>query len=75
MDEARGTRGGEKRTGFGRRNLKEGDQLEGAGLRWEGNIRMDLTGICWDGVDWINLAYDRDKWRDSLNAAMKPRVP
>jgi hypothetical protein len=24
--------------------------------RWEDNVRMDLRGIWWDGMDWIHLA-------------------
>jgi hypothetical protein len=31
--------------------------------RWVNNIRMDLREIGWDGVDWIDLAQDRDGWR------------
>jgi len=31
--------------------------------RWEDNIRMVLTVIEWEGVDWMHLAYDRDQWR------------
>jgi hypothetical protein len=27
--------------------------------RWENNIRMDLTEIVWEGVDWSHLAQDR----------------
>jgi hypothetical protein len=27
------------------------------------NIKMDLEEIGWDGVDWIELAQDRDQWR------------
>ena len=31
--------------------------------RWEDNIKMDLQEEgCW-GVDWIDLAQDRDRWR------------
>jgi len=30
--------------------------------RWEGNIRMDLREVEWEGVDWIHLAQDRDQW-------------
>jgi hypothetical protein len=29
--------------------------------RWQDNIRMDLREIGWEGVDWINLAQDRDQ--------------
>jgi hypothetical protein len=31
--------------------------------RWVDNIKMDLRTIGWDGVDWIDLAQDRDQWR------------
>jgi hypothetical protein len=29
--------------------------------RWEDNIRMDLREIGWRGMDWIDLAQDRDQ--------------
>jgi hypothetical protein len=29
--------------------------------RWVGNIKMDLREIGWDGVDWIDMAQDRDQ--------------
>ncbi|KAJ4440260.1 hypothetical protein ANN_08399 [Periplaneta americana] len=31
--------------------------------RWEGNIKMDLREVGYDDRDWINLAQDRDRWR------------
>jgi hypothetical protein len=34
----------------------------GPGWRWEGNIQMNLKEIGWDGMDWIHLAQDRNKW-------------
>jgi hypothetical protein len=39
------------------------------------NIKMDLTEIGWDDMDWIDLAYDRDQWRVLVNAVMNRRVP
>jgi transcription termination factor 2 len=30
--------------------------------RWVDNIKMDLRDIGWDGMDWIDLAQDRDQW-------------
>jgi hypothetical protein len=31
--------------------------------RWEGNINMDLREIGCGGMDWIELALERDQWR------------
>jgi hypothetical protein len=36
---------------------------------------MDLREIGWDGVDWIDLAQDRDQWRALVNTVMNLRVP
>jgi hypothetical protein len=44
-------------------------------LRWEDNIRMDLREIGWSGVDWIDLAQDRNQWRAPVNTVMNLRVP
>jgi hypothetical protein len=45
--------------------------------RWVDNIKMDLreTGIGWDGVDWIDMAQDRDQWRALLNTVLNLWVP
>jgi hypothetical protein len=39
------------------------------------NIKMDLLEIRWDGVDWIGLAQDRDKWIALVNSVMNIRDP
>jgi hypothetical protein len=39
------------------------------------NIKMDLREIEWDGMDWIDLAQDRDQWRDLVNMVMNLCVP
>jgi hypothetical protein len=44
--------------------------------RWEDNIKMDLQEVGWGGgMDWINVAQDRDRWRALVNAVMNLRVP
>jgi hypothetical protein len=42
--------------------------------RWEDNIKMDLQEVGW-GMDWINLAQNKDCWRAVVNAVMKLRIP
>jgi hypothetical protein len=37
--------------------------------------RTDLIEIGWDGMDWIDLAQDRDQWRALVNTVMNLRVP
>jgi hypothetical protein len=39
--------------------------------RWEDGIRMDLREICLEGVDWIGLVQDRDRWRAVVSAVIK----
>jgi hypothetical protein len=39
------------------------------------NIKMDLIDIGWDGVDWIDMAQDRDRRRALVNTVLKLRVP
>jgi hypothetical protein len=38
--------------------------------RWEDNIRIDLREIGYGGMDWIDLAQDRDQWRALVNLVM-----
>jgi hypothetical protein len=36
---------------------------------------MHLREIEWGGMDWIEMAQDRDQWRALVNMVMKPWVP
>jgi hypothetical protein len=40
--------------------------------RWVDNIKMNLREIGWDGMDWIDLAQDRDQWRALLKKGSAP---
>jgi hypothetical protein len=42
---------------------------------WEDNIKIDVQEVGYGGVDWIELAQDRDRWRALVNAVMNLRVP
>jgi hypothetical protein len=39
------------------------------------NIKIDLSEIGWDDMDWIDLAQDRDQWRALVNTVINLPVP
>jgi hypothetical protein len=43
--------------------------------RWEDNIEMDLRETGFGGVDWINLAQDRDRLPVLVNTVKNHQVP
>jgi hypothetical protein len=54
----------------------EGNRQLGRPIRrWVGNIKMDLRETEWDGIDWIDLAHNRDQWSALVNTVMNLRVP
>jgi hypothetical protein len=42
--------------------------------RWE-NYKMDLQEVGYGGMDWIELAQERDRWRVLVKAAMNICIP
>jgi hypothetical protein len=55
---------------------KEGKRpLEKPRRRWADDIKMDLREVGWVGMDWIDLAQDRDQWKALVNVVMNFRVP
>jgi len=43
--------------------------------RWEDNIKMDLQVVGCGGMDWIELAQDRDRWKALVSTVMNIGVP
>jgi hypothetical protein len=66
--------GGEGYTGFWWENIRERDHLEDPGVDVKDN-EMDIQKVCWGGMDWTDLAQDRDRWRAVVNAVLNLRVP
>ena len=44
-------------------------------LRWENNIKIDLQDVGYGGMDWIDLAQDRDRWPALVNVERNRRIP
>jgi hypothetical protein len=42
--------------------------------RWVSNIKMDLRKIRWSGMDWIDVAQDRDRCMAPVNTIMNLQV-
>ena len=42
--------------------------------RWEDNMKMYLKEVECGGMDWIELAQDRDRWRALVNEVMNFRI-
>jgi hypothetical protein len=48
-------------------------QLGRPRCRWVYNIKIDFGEIGWDGMDWIDLAQNRDHWKALVNTVMNLR--
>jgi hypothetical protein len=55
--------------------LEEKRPLGRPRCKWEDNIKMDLQEVGFGGMEWIDLAWDRERWRAHVNAVMNFRVP
>jgi hypothetical protein len=58
--------------------VRNGEGLSPAILprhRWEYNIKMGLKEIGWEGLNWIHLAQDGDKWWALVNSVMNTWAP
>ena len=65
---------GEVYVGFWSKNLRERDHSKDPGV--DGRIILKWIFRKWGGgMDWIDLAQDRDRWRAVVNAVMNIRVP
>jgi len=42
---------------------------------WEDNNKMNLLEVECEGMDWIEVFQDRDRWRVMVNAVVNLRVP
>jgi hypothetical protein len=43
--------------------------------RWEDNIKIDLQEVGCVGMDWFELAQDRERWQALVNFVMSLQVP
>jgi hypothetical protein len=66
-------RRGEAYTGFWWGNLRERDHLENQGVDGRIILRWIFRKVMW-GMDWINLAQDRDRWRALVSAVLNFQV-
>jgi hypothetical protein len=62
-------------TGFWWESQKEKDHWEDLDVRWEDNTKIEFREIGWSGMDWIDLAEDRNKWLAVVNTAVHLGVP
>ena len=59
-------------TGFCSGHLMERNHLEDLGVDGA-NIKINLQEVRWGGMDWTDLAQDRYRWREHLNAVVNLR--
>ena len=69
--------GGEWRCiqGFGGVTWRKETTWKMQAYRWEDNIKMYLQEVVCEGIDWIDMAENRDSWRGLVNVVMNLWVP
>jgi hypothetical protein len=55
--------------------MREGEHLRKPGIDGRIILRWIFERLDGFGIDWINLAQDRDRWRGIVNTVMNLRVP
>jgi hypothetical protein len=73
MDRECSTNGGKRKILVGKPEGKS--PLGRPRRRWVDNFKMDLRETGWGGMDWIDLAKDRDQWRARVNTVMNLQIP
>jgi hypothetical protein len=63
-----------KCTGFWLKKLEGKRPLGRPRRRWEDGNRMEVRGMEWGSVEWIQLAQDRNRWRVLVNMVMKLQI-
>jgi hypothetical protein len=66
---------GEKKNAYWWGSQKVRDHWEDLDVGWWTILTWILREIGWDGIDWIDLAQDRDQWRALVNMVMNLWVP
>jgi hypothetical protein len=61
-------------TGFKWENLREGDHLKDPGVDGRIVLKWIFERVDW-GLDWIDLAQDKNRWRAVVNAVINLRFP
>jgi hypothetical protein len=55
-------------------NLRERDHLQDLRVGGSTIYKFAIQDIGWKGLDWINLAEDRDNWRAAVNTVMNNSI-